>query len=371
MTEAEELELLELEEQEAAQQPAAPKEKPQGVLGAVGAAMGSTPELQPYGKAEMPEGPESASLKDAAMGGLNAARETLASPMRTGQTVMEAPDVLGEGIAVGTGESNNPVVRGAGVALGGAVQMAPYLTGAAQGLKALYTSGNKYAQGITKTPQEIGKMMGKGEKMVDVGDHLPELRGSKPTFPEPEMRFPVNAPQGGTPARFNPETELFDPAIPAKRVPAGANKLPKAGPYKTIPEVTPASYPSDKGTFLNMADERMKQFGEQLGPQEVSDYHNQITDWFNRMKIDPNTKIGAIASKTAKRAAELRGTAIPGGTTAEGEFIPSRAALDETYGISKTLHPQIMKALKKHFSENAGKYGAAIAGGTVLGASRR
>lgn len=186
----------------------------------------------------------------------------------------------------------------------------------------------KFGKALWNTPQEIGEQMGAGEKAAGVTSHLPELRGSKPTYPAPEMNFPTKAPR---------------PLVAAE----------------PLPGVTPKSYPSDKNTFLNMANERMDKFGNKLGPQEITDYHKQIADWFARGKIVPDSPIGAIASKTGANAAKIR-----------GEIIPGRSELDDVYGLSKKLHPQVAKALWEHFTKNAGPYAAAVGTGAIFGGLR-
>ena len=126
LTEAEELELLELEEQEAAgsqQQPQAPS-----AWQATQQALGSRPELQPY---SYPPDPIPA---DPVGGALNMARRTLEAPIRLGQTLSSGPQVLGETITEESALAGYPKT---GLAIGGAVAMAPYIAGAYSALKGL------------------------------------------------------------------------------------------------------------------------------------------------------------------------------------------------------------------------------------------
>lgn len=275
----------------------------QGIFGVVGAALGSRPELQPYsmtGGYQPPQTP--------IQGALSAAGQTLASPIRVGQTLAAGPQATGEAIAETGGELGYPKT---GVALGAIPAMAPYVLGAYGALKGLSQSQAPLARAIRQTPREIGAEMQLGEQSVGVTSRLPELRGSKARFPQPEMNVATKAPR---------------PIVPAE----------------TVPSVPPESYPRDPNTFINMAQDRITRFGDKLSPQELTDYQRQISNWFSTGKINPRDPIGAIATKVSKQAVELRNMMVPG-----------RTELNQVYGLSKTLHPDVTGALKDY----AAKYG--------------
>lgn len=201
----------------------------------------------------------------------------------------------------------------------------------ASGAKALLSrSESPLAQAIVNTPQEIGAKMKAGEQAVGITDRLPELRGAKPSFPKPEMNVPTKVPT---------------PVVPAE----------------TVPSVPPQSYPRDPSTFVNSARARIDKFKSALSPQELSDYKRQLTTWLSDGTLNPRTPIGAIASQLKTDVTALHNAAIPG-----------RAALNPVYGLSKTLHPDIVGALKDY----ATKYGKrtlaeAVAIATGIGIGRK
>lgn len=94
----------------------------QGVLGAVSAALDSRPELKPFAYQPSPAQPVSP-----ISGALNAAGQTLAAPIRMGQTLSAGPQATGEAIAETGGELGYPKT---GVALGAIPAMAPFVMGA-------------------------------------------------------------------------------------------------------------------------------------------------------------------------------------------------------------------------------------------------
>lgn len=93
---------IELAKRELARRNSSPKEDSsdqgeQGVWDATMQALGSRPELQPYGAPSMPEG---------GFGPLEAAQQTLAAPLRVGQTLAAGPAKVGELVSEGTGYSS-------------------------------------------------------------------------------------------------------------------------------------------------------------------------------------------------------------------------------------------------------------------------
>lgn len=196
-----------------------------------------------------------------------------------------------------------------------------------RGLASLATAGvnaiapTKFGQALSQTPQTIGAKMGAGETAAGIGDKLPELRGNKIRFPQPEMNVPVKSPK---------------PVVPAE----------------TLPNVPPTSYPSDPNTFVNAVQDRIEKFGDRLSPQELSDMKSQLTTFANTGKFDFTTKAGAVAAKTIKKVSELHANAIEG-----------RSELNSIYGLSKMLHPDVLGTLKEY----AAKYGKSIAVGAGAG----
>lgn len=107
----------------------------QGVLGAVGAAMGSRPELQPYAyQPGMDNAPAPQGYSGVVQSALGAAGQTLGAPIRMGQTLSQGPQATGEAIAETGGELGYPKL---GVALGAIPAMAPYVLGAGQAIRGL------------------------------------------------------------------------------------------------------------------------------------------------------------------------------------------------------------------------------------------
>src|SRR5882724_3319606 len=79
-------------------------------------------------------------------------------------------DPAGVAVAEAGGKMGYPV---AGAVAGTAIQTAPELMSSYLGLQGLYNSSNPYAQGITKTPQEIGQAMNAGEESAGISGQLP------------------------------------------------------------------------------------------------------------------------------------------------------------------------------------------------------
>lgn len=95
---------IELAKRELARRQSSQTQPEQGVLGAVGAAMGSRPELQPYAyQPGMDNAPAPQGYSGVVQSALGAAGQTLAAPIRTGATISAGTDALGAVTSEGLG----------------------------------------------------------------------------------------------------------------------------------------------------------------------------------------------------------------------------------------------------------------------------
>lgn len=99
----------------------------QSIWGATKAALGSRPELQPFGAG----GSSQESSTPTGMA-LQAAGKTLAAPIRTGATIGELPDVAGQIVAEEGGRAGYPKTA---ATVGTAIQMAPYIAAGVSSFK--------------------------------------------------------------------------------------------------------------------------------------------------------------------------------------------------------------------------------------------
>jgi hypothetical protein len=304
----------ELARRELARRSSTSQPEEQGVLGAVGAALGSRPELQPYGAPSMPQAPAGP-----ISGALDAATQTLGAPIRAGKTLMEGPDVLGESVSNEMNKAGHPV---AGAAIGTGIAMAPELMGAYAGVRGLARSTNPTIRGLMSTPQELSPQYTAQNKVIGLNSRPPEQAGNL-KFPNPYNQTLTTKP----PVALQTETSL-------------SSNLRGA---EALPETTPLKYPKDPATLINTIDERATQFGEKLNQQELYDYKrlldqnigdpNKIPKYIDR-KPNPlyaqasglRSRISGILNRVIEP--KLSNADLPEGT------IPTRAGLDKAYGIS-------------------------------------
>lgn len=242
-------------------------------------------------------------------------------------------DPLGEKVAELGGTMGYPAT---GAAIGTAVQMAPDILAAGTSLKGLYESPNVYAQGITKTPQEIGQLMGQGEEAAGVSNKLPVRSGTLARFPKTAPDVMTGTPDGTV--------------------------IPPGTSMNQVPSVNPSIYPKNTNSLLNFIQDRVSQFGSKLSPQELADYRRMLPEMFSKGEVMRGTPQYALASDLQNKVTTLYTQAIPG-----------RAVLNQAYSVSKTLHPEVMNALLNYvqkYGKSALKeaigVGAGIAGGKAL-----
>jgi hypothetical protein len=185
------------------------------------------------------------------------------------------------------------------------------LPGAVSALKsgltnALNKSGSPLLRGLINSPKELSPEFQAGKEAVGIGTDLPERIGRKARFPEPELNVATKQPK----------------------------PIAKA---ETLPGVSPVAYPKDTNAFLNFANARVKAFGNKLSPQELNDFKEITGEMFRKGEIVPGTDQYAVATKLQHQVTPLLNKAIPG-----------RASLNKTYAISKTLHPNVIGAVKDY-----------------------
>ena len=203
-----------------------------------------------------------------------------------------------------------------GAAIGTAIKISPEILSAYTSLKGMYNSANPILKGITNTPQEIGQQMGAGEQAAGINPQLPVRSGTMARFP-----------------KTNPDVVTVTPEGTA---------IPGGTPMSTIPDVTPTQYPKNTNALLNHIENRITQFGDQINPQELSDYKKILPEMFNKGEVVRGTPQYAMASKLNSQIGDLYNKAIPG-----------RDQLNQAYSVSKTLHPDIITPLQNY----AQKYG--------------
>lgn len=212
------------------------------------------------------------------------------------------PGVMGETDPVEQKLVENAATAAAGYTLPGAVETVAAIPGKIK--TALGESTVPLLKALGKSPKELGPEFAAGNEAAGISDQLPVQRGSMARFPQPERIVPTKQP---TP-------------------------IAKA---ETLPSVPPVSYPKDPASFINFAQARIKAFGNRLSPQELNDYKAVIDDMMGTGKVASKTPQGAVASQLRTDATGLHTDAIPG-----------REALNKTYGLSKTLHPDIVQGVK-------------------------
>lgn len=279
---------------------------PQTTWGAVKAALGSRPELQPYGTLSFPNAPSGP-----ISGAINAAIQTLAVPLRTGVTLAGGPDVVGEGVS---NLGNQVGYPNTGAAIGTAIQMAPYIAagvGVYQGLNAVE---NPIVKGLMNTPQELGAEYQALDQQAGVSQKLPVQRGSVPKFP-------------------------------------GLDGTPQNQPPTQAPNVAPIVYPKDTNTYLNFVRDRIDGVGQNLTPQELSDHDTILNKLMGNMKTqgEGGTTVFAKAAQAGSDITDLRNANVPG-----------RPGLNTAYGISKGS--QSLQDAIGHYVGKAAQWGGPIAG---------
>jgi hypothetical protein len=207
--------------------------------------------------------------------------------------------------------------------------IAPEILGAYAGLKGLYNSPNAIAQGITKTPQEIGQAMNAGEEAAGVSGQLPVRSGLNPRFPKTSPDVITVTPEG--------------------------TAIPGGTPMNNIQGVSPTQYPKNTDSLLNFMKQRIDQYGDKLPVQELADYKRMLPEMFNKMEVARGTPQYALASQIQKQVSELHSAAIPG-----------RENLNAAYSVSKTLHPEVANWIQ-NYAQKYGKQALKEAIGVALG----
>lgn len=248
------------------------------------------PELQPL-NTSMPSFGNGGPISQA----VNAAGQTLALPIRTGETLSQGPEALGEAASNIGNDIGYPKT---GAAIGTAISMVPYAAGMVGGLNSLGSSSNPLVRGLVTAPEEIGAEMNVGEKSAGINPTmLPVRRGTIPKFP-------------------------------------GLDGLPTNTPPTEAPTVAPMVYPKDTATFLNFARSRVDSLGEQLQPQELADYRIILNNMIKGGEVKAGTKPYALASQLYTDTNSLFTQAIAG-----------REELNQIYKYAKMM-PDIGDAIK-------------------------
>lgn len=211
------------------------------------------------------------------------------------------PGVMGDTDPTGQKLLKNAATAAQGYFLPGAIKTIASIPGAIK--TALGESSIPLLKALGKSPGELSPEFSTGNEAAGISEQLPVQRGAMARFPQPERIAPTKQP------------------IPIAKA-------------ETLPSVPPVSYPRDPASFINFAQARIKAFGSRLSPQELNDYKDILSDIFNTGKIAHGTPQYAVASQLGTDVSGLHTAAIPG-----------REALNATYGLSKTLHPDLVGPL--------------------------
>jgi hypothetical protein len=277
---------------------------PQTTWGAVKTALGSRPELQPFGNVQgFKTSPNP----------LVAAGQTLAAPIRTGMTLQTGFPKAGEAIAESEGAEGYPK---AGVAAGMGVSMIPALANTAIGLNSMYESDNPLIKGMVNTPKELSPEYDELHQAAGISKNLPVTGGRV-------ARFPNMAGQ------------------------------PSANPPPFAPAIAPINYPRDPNALLNFARARMEGLSDQLSPQELNDYRTLIGQMIDTGKVGSGAPLAA-ASQLRAQATDLLNNRVEG-----------LADLNKAYAISKTVqNPSTL--IPEVIREGVEKYGPWFARGAAF-----
>jgi len=204
------------------------------------------------------------------------------------------------------------------------VAIAPEALASYTSLQGLYNSPNPIAQGITKTPQQIGQQMNAGEEAAGISGQLPVRSGMQPRFPKTPQDVMTVTPEG--------------------------TAIPGGTPMNTVAGVSPTAYPKNTNALLNFMKQRIDQYGDKLPVQELADYKRMLPEMFSKMEVARGTPQYALASQLQNQVSSLHSAAIPG-----------REALNQAYGISKTLHPDVANWIANYVQ----KYGKSALKGAI------
>lgn len=208
----------------------------------------------------------------------------------------------------------------AGAVAGTGISMIPELASAYVGWKGLHNIENPIVKGSLNTPQELSPEYASQNQAVGISDKLPIQRGTIAKYP-------------------------------------GLNGLPSNVPPSQSATVAPLSYPKDTNTYLNYARDRVDSLGNQLTPQELSDHKTILSNILNDLKVK-----GQVGTPVFAKASQLQTDT----SALQNSVIPGRADLNKAYGISKTLNPDVMNAIK-NYAQKYGKLALKEAIGVGLG----
>lgn len=294
------------------------REGSQSSMDAANELLGSRQELKPYGGMRVFKGID-ATFRDATMGAIDAAKETLISPIRAGQT-MSQPGFRNAGGAVAESlgaEGINPnIAAGAGTLLA----MVPDAVQAGGVVRNIMKSPGIIQRAIRSTPKMLGEEFEAGKRAAGISENLPVQRGSA-------ARFPEGISKG------------IEPDIASRSLP-----------------MAPTSYPKDPNTFINFVKDRISNFGDKLTPQELNDTKTILATMMRNGKLQPGTQPFAVASKLNKDVTALHNAAIPG-----------REELNKIYSLSKTLHGENVANSIREFITKYGKRALAETAAIALG----
>lgn len=253
-----------------------------------------------------------------------------------------------------------------GVGIGGTIALAPELLATYTGLKGIYESQNPVVKGLVNTPQELGPQYEAQNEAIGISNKVPET-ASKVQYENPQqypsqlsnIRYKQNPPIAGIPVEPTPIATGAKMPTPKPVIPA-----------EPLASTVPLKYPNDPGSLINLADSRIATHGENLTPQELSDYKKILDTMIDNGTIPKFGENGKITPLYA-RASQLRNTIVSLGNklaepllqnanVPEG-IMQSRSGLNQAYGIASKQQAvtEASKQAMKYLAELAGAgYGA-------------
>ena len=317
LSEAEELELLELEEQEAAGSQPAPSGG-SSQMDVAGFALGQAAQLAPWNR-----------VNDAFKSGVGRVAEFAGS------------------------KGANPYLTAAALT---PVAMAPEILAATSGWKGVQNTSNPTLKGLTSTPQELGPQYAAQNAAIGVERRIPQEGGRLPTYPQPELqglgsRQPRPLP-GGAPSYLPEVVPERLPSKPGDFLKYGNEKLSQFGDRMNPQELM--DWDVKLGTDLSNPNVIPRFQVDPMTGKQTS----KITTMFQQA-----SDLSARAKGTFNQIAEerLKAAQLPEGT------MPTRAALDQAYALSNRVQQYYDRGLA--FSWKVGKAGAKWATAGAVGAA--
>lgn len=222
-----------------------------------------------------------------------------------------------------------------------------YGTTALAGLGLQKALGSNFGKALLNSPKSLGKQYAAQDAALKISRDIPETA--------PRVTF--ENPYGATLTRKPPR------AIPVKT--AYESNLVGAEP---LPTSVPTKLPENFAGFKKFAESRIKNFGQNLRPQEVMNYKVYLKNVLDQTpKFDANGKVTTLYAEASKLNNEISGLfqkvadkGLTGASLPEG-VMSSRSGLDRINSLSNTIRSVPKRTAKTALKIGAGAGGAGLA----------